>query len=124
MSARPPLALLAIDADAGRLRQALVLARAEIALGGTARLFAQGESVMLFRLPLVLEEDERWEAVGEPALADLIDEALNDGVAIGLCQTSAAMMDLTPGSFHPAVEFAGPIGFLAGVEAHHRLLVI
>ncbi len=124
MSERPPLALIVIGADAGRLRQAIILGRAEIALGGSARLFAQGESVMLFRLPLVLEDDERWQAVGEPTLAELIDEALNDGLDIGLCQTSAAMMELTPGSFHPAVDFAGPISFLAATGANDRLLVI
>ena len=124
MSRRAPLALIAIGADAGRLRQALILGRAEIALGGEARLLAQGESVMLFRTMLVLEEDERWQAVGEPTLAELIDEAIGDGVEIALCQTSVAMMGLTPEAFHPAIDYAGPVAFLAGLGASDRLVVV
>lgn len=124
MTARPSLALIAICADAGRLRQALILGRAEIALGGSARLFAQGESVMLFRSMMPLEEDERWQAVGEPTLAELIHEALDDGLAIGLCQSSIAMMALSPDAFHPAIDFAGPVAFLADLRPEDRLLIV
>lgn len=121
---RPPLALLLVGADPVRLRAALTLARCEIALGGDARLFLQGEAVVLLRSPVAAPQDAAWRAAGEPTLAALIAEALADGAAISLCQSGLAMTGLTPDAVPAGIQFTGPVAFLAAVDAHTRLLVV
>ena len=121
---RPPLALILAEANPARLRAALVLARCEIALGGTARLFLQGEAVAMLQSPVVVPQDAAWRAAGEPALTALIDEALADGVLISLCQSGLAMAGLMPASLPAGIHITGPIAFLATVDACTRLLVV
>lgn len=120
---RPPLALILANADPTRLRAALVLARCEIALGGSARLFLQGEAVTLLRAPIVAPRDEAWYAAGEPPLAVLITEALEDGVLLSACQSGLAMAGMTATDLPPGVVPSGPIAFLAAVRAETRLLM-
>ncbi len=124
MTARPPLALMLVSADASRLRAALILARSEIALGGSARLFIQGEAAALLRRPMTSPQDEAWRAAGEPTLAALLDEALEDGVAISLCQSSLAMADMMASDLDPDVVLTGTIAFLAAAGADVRLLTL
>lgn len=122
MTRRPPLALMLVGADAARLRAALILARSEIALGGSARLFIQGEAVSLLRRPMISPQDEAWRAAGEPTLAALLDEALEDGVAISLCQSSLAMAAMEAGMLDPDINLSGTIAFLAEIDPDMRLI--
>lgn len=124
VTGRPPLALILAGADPARLRAALVLARCEIALDGTARLFLQGEAVPLLRLPIAAPQDAAWHAAGEPMLAELVGEALADGVTISLCQSGLAMAAMTASDLPAGIAITGPIAFLAAVDAQTRLLIV
>jgi predicted peroxiredoxin len=122
MTDRPPLALILVGPDATRLRAALALARAEVALGSEARIFLQGEAAALLRPPIAAPQDAAWRAAGEPALAELLDEALDDGVAISLCQSGLAMAGIDASTLDRRIEMSGPIAFLAAAGPHIRLL--
>lgn len=122
MSLRAPLALIVVSADPVRLHAALALARAEVALGGQARLFLQGEAAALLRPPVAAPQDDAWRTAGEPGLADMLDEALDDGVAISLCQSGLAMAGFDAGALDKRIELSGPIAFLAGAGPEIRLL--
>ncbi|MBU0556089.1 MAG: DsrE family protein [Alphaproteobacteria bacterium] len=124
MSERPPLALIVVSADPTRLRAALSLARAEVALGSKARVFLQGEAAALLRPPISAPQDTAWQAAGEPALAKLLDEALDDGVAISLCQSGLAMSGITAMDIDQRVGLSGPIAFLAATGPNIRLLTL
>ncbi len=105
------------------MRAALTLARCEIALGGAAGLFMQGNAVALLAADVRLEDDMRWVAAGEPALATLIGEALTDGAAITACQSGLAMSGFSAQQLIPGVAMSGMIGFLAGLSHDARLVV-
>jgi len=122
-TSRPPLALILANADPARLRAALVLARCEIALGGHARLFLQGEAVTLLRAPIAAPQDDAWQKAGEPPLAVLVAEALADGVLLSACQSGLAMAEMMAADLPTGVMLSGPIAFLAAVEAESRLLM-
>ena len=122
MMDRPPLALILVSPDHARLRAALALARAEVALGSEARLFMQGEAAFLLRTPITAPQDEAWRAAGEPSLAELLDEALDDGVEISLCQSGLALAGLSAEQIDRRIELSGPVAFLAAAGAQIRLL--
>ena len=117
MSERPPLALIVVSADPTRLRAA-------VALGSKARVFLQGEAAALLRPPISAPQDTAWQAAGEPALAKLLDEALDDGVAISLCQSGLAMSGITAMDIDQRVGLSGPIAFLAATGPNIRLLTL
>jgi predicted peroxiredoxin len=119
---RPPLALLLVSADFARLRAALTLARVEVALGGTAHLFLQGEAAALLRPPIRDTRDDEWLSVGDPSLATLVDETLDDGVRISVCQTGLALAKLDAAAIEPRIEQTGPVAFLADAAETTRLL--
>lgn len=121
---RAPLALLLVSADPARLRAALTLARAEIALGSSASIFLQGEAAVLLKPPIADPRDDAWVAAGEPSLAALLDEALDDGVAISLCQSGLAMAGIEASALDPRIALTGPIAFLAEVRGEMRLLAL
>ena len=122
MSQRPPLAILLVSDDMARLRAALMLAHAEIALGGTAQLFLQGEAAAMLRLPITAPQDADWRKAGEPALATLLDEALGDGVTLSLCQSGLAKAGMDADALDPRIMLSGPIAFLAAAGSGVRLL--
>ena len=124
MSIRDPLAILLVSDDPGRLRTALTLARTQIALGGSAHIFLQGEAAPLLRSPITSPRDADWLAAGEPSLATLLDEALEDGVAISLCQSGLAMANIEAHEVDPRLTFSGPVAFLAAITPGVRLLSI
>lgn len=124
MSVRAPLALILISADVARLRAALILTRAELALGGAARLFLQGEAAALLRPPVCDPRDAHWIAAGEPSLAVLLDAALDDGVTLSLCQSGLAMAQMDAATLDPRIELSGPIAFLAAAGPDTRLLAL
>jgi len=121
---RSPLALLVVSADPSRLRAALTLARAEVALGSTASIFLQGEAAALLKAPITDPQDQAWLAVGEPSLAQLLDETLDDGIAISLCQSGLAMAGIDASDLDPRIVLTGPIAFLADVQGDTRLLAL
>lgn len=121
---RSPLALLLVSADPARLRAALTLGRAEIALGGAASIFLQGEAAALLRPPLTDPRDAEWAAAGEPTLAVLLDEALDDGVTISLCQSGLAMAGIEASTLDSRIALTGPIAFLGEVRGEMRLLAL
>jgi len=121
---RAKLALLVVSADAARLRAALVLARAEVALDGGARIFLQGEAAALLKPPLSDPADHVWRGAGEPSLAELLDAALNDGVAVSLCQSGLAMAGMDGSAIDARIEISGPIAFLAGIGEETRLAIV
>lgn len=121
---RPPLALLLVSADAARLRAALTIGRAEIALGGAARIFLQGAAAALLKPPVSDPKDADWVTVGEPALARLLDEALDDGVTIMICQSGLAMAGIDAQDLDRRIEVTGPISFLAQAGPEMRLLTL
>ena len=124
MIIRDPLAILLVSDDPARLRTALTLARTEIALGGTAQIFLQGEAAPLLRSPITSPRDADWLAAGEPNLATLLDEALEDGVAISLCQSGLAMANIKAHELDSRLTFSGPVAFLATITQGVRLLSI
>jgi len=124
MSGRPPLALILVTADPARLRAALALARAEVALGSEARLFIQGEAAALLRPPIAAPQDADWKAAGEPTLAKLLDAALDDGVEISLCQSGLAVAGLDADRLDRRIAVTGPIAFLAAAGPQVRLLTL
>jgi predicted peroxiredoxin len=121
---RSPLALLVVSADPARLRAALTLARAEIALGSAASIFLQGEAASLVKPPITDPRDRVWLIAGEPSLAQLLDEALDDGVTVSLCQSGLAMAGIDASDLDPRVALTGPIAFLADVQGETRLLAL
>ncbi|MBO9576757.1 MAG: DsrE family protein [Sphingobium sp.] len=121
---RPPLALLLVSADPARLRAALTLGRAEIALGGAASIFLQGEAAALLKSPIADPRDTAWAAAGEPTLAALFDEALDDGIAVSLCQSGLAMAGIEASVLDPRIVLTGPIAFLSNVGDEMRLLTL
>lgn len=121
---RSPLALLLVSADPARLRAALTLARAEIALGSAASIFLQGEAAALLRPPIVDPRDPAWLAAGEPSLVQLLDETLDDGAAISLCQSGLAMAGIDASDLDSRIALTGPIAFLSEVRGETRLLAL
>lgn len=121
---RSPLALLVVSADPARLRAALTLARAEIALGSRASIFLQGEAAALLKPPVSDPKDEAWLAAGEPSLAQLLDEALEDGAAVSLCQSGLAMGGLDASGLDPRIALTGPLAYLSEVRGETRLLAL
>ncbi len=121
---RRALALMLVSHDFARLRAALAFARAEIALGGGASLFLQGEAAALLRAPIADPKDAAWTAAGEPALAALLDEALDDGVTISLCQSGLAMAGMEAATLDKRIELTGPVAFLAKAGPDIRLLAM
>ena len=121
---RPPLALLLVSADTARLRAALTFARAEIAVGGAAHVFLQGEAAALLKPPVSDPRDADWIAAGDPALADLLDEALDDGARISLCQSGLALAGMNAADLDRRIELTGPVAFLADAGPDMRLVAL
>jgi predicted peroxiredoxin len=94
------------------LRAGLELAAANAALGGRARVFAQGEAVAALPLPLRDPHDPDYAAAGLPTLAELFEEALALGVEAIACQSGCALMGVTPDMINVRVAFGGPISVL------------
>ncbi len=118
------LVIVVASADPERLRTALVMAAAHAALDGTARLFLQGESVGLLRLPIADPDAARQSAAGLPTLAELVDEAFDLGAVIGACQSSLALLGHSAEDYDPAIEWGGMVGLLARLAPTDRLVVV
>ena len=118
------LILVVADASAERFRTALVLAAAEAALGARVLFFFQGEAVRSIVVPIADPDGARQAAAGLPTLGQLVEEAKALGVEFAACQSSLALLGLTPDDFDPAVEWGGMIGMLSQMGERDRLVVI
>jgi predicted peroxiredoxin len=98
------------------LRAGLELVAANAALGGRARLFAQGEAVAALALPLRAPHDEDYRAAGLPTLAELFGEAWALGVEISACQSGLALLGLTADMLDERVTYGGPVSVLQSIE--------
>jgi predicted peroxiredoxin len=105
------------------LRAGLELAAANAALGGRARLFAQGEAAAALALPMLDPHNEDYRAAGLPTLAELFEEALALGVEVIACQSGLALMGLTADMLDDRVTFGGPVSVLQTL-GEDRLLAI
>lgn len=121
--ARPPLLLIATTAEAERLRGALTLACAEAALGGSVHLFLQLDAVGLIAEPVVAPHDEAHAAAGLPRLCELLDDALELGVAITACQSGLALCGAPADALDPRVTLSGPLAVLAEIGVTTRLVL-
>ncbi len=54
----------------------------------------------------------------------LLDETLEDGAAISLCQSGLAMAGIERGDLDPRIALTGPIAFLSEVRGETRLLAL
>jgi predicted peroxiredoxin len=119
---RGALAVVVLTPDAERFRGALMIAMAQVALGGEARVFLQLDAVALLRPALIGPRDAAHNAAGLPPLAALIDDALDSGVAITACQTGLALADLEAAQLDARLDIGGPVGFMSALRQEDRLL--
>ncbi len=106
------LTIILVEASSEKLRGALTLAAAQAALGGRARIFAQGEAAALFRPPVQGMEDDLHADAGLPVLVDLLEEALTLGVQLSVCQTGLHLTNTDAATLDPRIAAAGPVAIL------------
>ena len=117
------LAIIIGSADSERLRTALVLATAVAAHDRSVAMFFQGEAVGLLRAPVDDPDAARQAAAGLPTLAQLVAEAEALGVTIAACQSSLALLGLSPADCHPHIIWGGMVGFVGSIAPDTRLVV-
>ncbi|MGD9809966.1 MAG: DsrE family protein [Sphingobium sp.] len=120
----PGLNIAVLVDDAERLRGALTLALAHVALGGSARLFLQLDAVRMLQSPIRAPRDADHVSHGLPSLADLIGEALETGIEIIACQSGLALAGLALSDLDPRIVAGGPVSFLQASGAGDRLLIL
>lgn len=116
------LRVILLAADAERFRGALMLAAAQTALGGRASLFLQTDAVALLTPGRSVPGDVAHRAAGLPSLAELLAEALAQGVAVTACQTGLALCGLRAQDLPEGIAAGGPVGFLAETDDAARLV--
>ena len=117
------LTIIVADVSSERFRTALDMAVSQAALGGTARIFLNGEAVSIVRQPIVGWEDEAYEDAGLPTLPQLYAEALDQGVAVMICQSGMQMTGAEPRDYDARVEYGGMVSLLQGL-GDDRLVAI
>jgi len=120
----PGLTIILLAEDAERFRGALMVAMTQRAMGGEARLFLQLDAVRLLTPPIIAPRDTDHRQAGLPVLAALLDEALDDGVAMTACQTGLALAGLTAGDLDLRIETGGLTSFLAATPPTDRLVMV
>lgn len=118
------LTIIQLTGDAERFRGALMAGMTHRAMGGETRLFLQLDAVRMLVPPLTAPRDEDHRQAGLPVLAALLDEALDDGVALTACQSGLALAGLAPGDLDPRIEIGGLTSFLAATDPADRLLMV
>ena len=109
------LTIVVADVSSERFRTALDMAVSQAALGGTARIFLNGEAVSIVRQPIVGWEDESYAEAGLPTLPQLYAEALDQGVRIVICQSGMQMTGAEPLEYDARVEYAGMVSLIQGL---------
>lgn len=110
---RRPLAIIVGSAAHDRLHAALSLAAASAALGREISVYLHAEAVRIADPAAVWDEDTRFAAAGAPTLRELIDSAVELGVAITACQTGLALAGLSAESLKPGITAGGLIDYLS-----------
>ena len=117
------LTIVVATAEEARFRSALGLALSHAALGGAVKLFLDTAAVAALRPPVTGREDARWMAGGLPGLATLLDETLDAGVTVIVCQAGLAISGLAMNDLDPRLQAGGMIGLLAAL-GEARLVTI
>ena len=117
------LTIIVADVSSVRFRTALDMAVAQAALGGKACVFLNGEAASIVRQPILGWEDEAYANAGLPTLPQLYAEALDQGVAVVICQSGMQMTGAEPRDYDPRVEYGGMVSLLQGL-GDDRLVAI
>jgi predicted peroxiredoxin len=117
------LTIIVATADELRFRSALGLALSTRALAGDVRLFLDTAATELVRPPITGEHDAAHGAVGLPGLAELLDEALEAGVTMSLCQAGMAMAGLSAEALDPRLGYGGMVSMLAAIDEDQLVVV-
>jgi predicted peroxiredoxin len=107
--------LTLIVTNPASFRAALELTAANAALGGRARIFLQGATVVALD-PLRDPHDVDHTACGLPTLPELFDAALELGVEIIACQSGLLLMGLTADTLDARITYGGPVSVLQTIE--------
>jgi len=110
------LTILVAGADGERLHAALSFAAASAAMGAATgaatRLHLHGRAVGLLAPPIAMPGDADHTAAGLPTLAQILEDALDLGVAISACQSGLALAGLAADALDPRIAMDGPVGVL------------
>ena len=117
------LTIIVASGEEARFRSALGLALSHAALGGAVTLFLDTAAVAMLRPPIAGGEDAHWIAGGLPGLAALLDEALDAGATIIVCQAGLAIAGLAMRDLDPRLQAGGMIGLLAAL-GEARLIAV
>lgn len=123
MMAEQDLALIVADLGHVRLHAGLSLAATAAAAGRTVRIFCHAEGVALVQPGRVWPGDAAYHAAGLPTVADLLETALDLGVAVVVCQSGLALMNLSAADLPAQIEGGGLLGFLERAKGSHLVLV-
>ena len=102
------LTIIVADDAPERFRAALMLAAAQAALGGRARIFLEGTAVALLAGDPA-PADARHAAAGMPDLATLLAETLDLGARLIACQSGLHLAALEAGTLDPRIDVGGPV---------------
>lgn len=123
MMAEQDLALIIADLGHARLHAGLSLAATAAAAGRTVRVFCHAEGVALVQPGRVWKEDATYRAAGLPTIADLLETALDLGVAVMVCQSGLALINLSAADLPAQVEAGGLPAFLGRARGSQLILV-
>lgn len=123
MTAEEGLALIVADLGHARLHAGLSLAATAAAAGRTVRIFCHAEGVALMQPGRVWQEDAAYQSAGLPTIADLLETALDLGVAVMVCQSGLALMNLSAADLPVQIEGGGLLGFLERARGSRLVLV-
>jgi predicted peroxiredoxin len=110
------LTILVASADAERLHAGLTYAAAGAATGRNVHVHLHEGAVGLLRPPLAAPADAARAKAGLPTLRQILDEALEMGVAMTVCQSGLALAGLDLDQLDARIEAQGPVGMLAGAD--------
>ena len=115
------LAIIVAGPDVDRYRAALMLAAAQAAAGGDARIFLNERAVDLLAAS-VPDDDAALSAAGLPTLAQLQDEALGLGVQLIACQSGLAVAAIAAETLDPRIGVGGMVGIVTGLGEDRLVL--
>ena len=122
-SLKTSLKIAVLTAEPERFRGALTLAAAQAALGGEVAMFLQLDAVALLRPPVAAAQDAAHAAAGLPTLAQLLDDAMELGVAISVCQSGLALVRLSAADLDSRISVTGPVAWLKQKNDIDQLLM-
>lgn len=110
------LTILVVSNDEARYHAALSIAAANAALGGATRVHLHAEAAALAVASFSADFDDRYAAAGLPRLTQLIDDAIELGVRLTVCQTGLTLAGLEASQIDPRIEASGLIAVLAEAQ--------